>query len=69
MKINDRKDLRNKNTEELKKLVSQTQVELSRAMLERKMGKQTNTHTGLLLRKKIATIKTVIREKELGVSK
>lgn len=63
MKKRELQELRAKDFEELKGLFSKKRQELSKTILELRSGKLKNLHTGRTLRRDIAQIATLVREK------
>ena len=58
-------DIRNKNIDELYKLLKDCYREIASLKLEISTNKQKNVHLVKLKRKEIAKIKTVLKEKDL----
>ncbi len=63
MKRNQLKEVRSKNTEELKKDLDEAKRNLAKTKLELLSGKNKNMRAGSLLRKNIAQISTILNEK------
>jgi ribosomal protein L29 len=63
MKKRDLTELKNKNSQDLSKKVKDLQKELTNSILELKMGKIKNVHTGNSKRKDIARILTFLNIK------
>ncbi len=66
MKLRDKKELHHKTSEELKKNVAEMQKELFSARMEHKQGKLKNFRSLKAMRKSIAQMLTIVREKELA---
>jgi len=64
MKKTEKKDLRTKSVEELKKILKEKTDELNKVRLEKEAGKIRNTKLSTIKRKEIATILTIIAEKK-----
>ena len=67
MKHKDLADLRKKEIAELAKMLDEKKAKLSKAMAEAKLGTEKNVKLPWQLRREIAKISTIIREKELTV--
>lgn len=65
MNKSDIKELHQKKIDELRNLAAEVQKELTRAKLEVQANRLEDTTKPYRLRKKLARIKTIIREKEL----
>ncbi|MBM3205460.1 50S ribosomal protein L29 [Candidatus Shapirobacteria bacterium] len=67
MKKNQKKELHQKNNEELKQLIGKMNEELVKLKMEKQAGKLKNVR--LLERKKheLAIVKTIFKEKELNL--
>lgn len=66
MKTKDKKELHNKTVDELSKMVKDAHEELARLVLDKVQNKVKNTSELSNLRRKIAVIKTILKEKELN---
>lgn len=66
MKKKEIRDLREKKAEALANLVSKKKLELGQAVAKSKAGSEKNLKKGAHLRRDIAQILTVIREKEIA---
>ena len=55
------------SVEELRSKLAELESELGKSKVENVVGKLKNTASLTLLRKEIARIKTIVREKELGL--
>jgi ribosomal protein L29 len=64
MKKTEKKDLRTKTIEELRKILVDKRREFDKTRMEKGAAKIKNTHLLALKRREIATILTVIAEKE-----
>lgn len=64
MKLKDKKELRTKTREELKKIIDETNKELVDIRLEHVQHKLKNTRSIFLKRKYIAYLSTLVQEKE-----
>lgn len=60
-----KKELHSKNIDELRGVLTEKRKELVKARLELKLKKVKNVHKANSIRKEIARILTIIREKEL----
>lgn len=65
MKTKDLKDLRSKDVKSLKKLVSEKRLEAAKAKMGTVAGKEKNIKLALNIRREIAKILTLVREKEI----
>lgn len=65
MKIKNLKDLITKEVKDLEKMVSKDRLELSRNAVKIAGGKEKNLKKSWALRKEIAQILSVVKEKEL----
>lgn len=65
MKKGELTELRSKDIDELKKLVADKRLELTKVMAEIKAGREKNLKKAKNLRREIARALTLIREKEL----
>lgn len=66
MKSKDLKTLRNKNRQDLKKVLTDKKEELAKSYIRMKGGQEKNLKKSWRLRKDIAQILTLIREKEMS---
>lgn len=66
MKTKDRKELHNKTVAELASMLKDTHEALAKLVLDKAQNKVKNTSELSNLRRKIAVIKTILREKELN---
>lgn len=66
MKKKDLTNLRNKSLEELKKLVSESNVNITKTLMDQNARRLKNTNAGKLLHKNLAQTLTVLREKEMA---
>lgn len=66
MRKKDLAQLRKKTLEELSVLVSQKGTQVAKLRQEILVGKTKNVHAAAGLRRELAQIKTIIREKELN---
>jgi ribosomal protein L29 len=64
MKKTQKKDLRTKTIEELKKILKDKRLEFERVRLERGAAKAKNVRLFTLKKREMATILTIIAEKE-----
>lgn len=67
MKRTDNKTLHEMSVEELRSKLAELESELGKSKVENAVGKLKNTASLTILRKEIARIKTIVREKELGI--
>lgn len=65
MKKNDYKNIKTKNTEDLKKMVSEKKLELMKLLSNKVSKADKNLKKGRNLKKEIAQILTLVREKKL----
>lgn len=65
-KVDNKKDIKNRNVEELKGLLKEAKDALFNFRLEKAQNKLKNTSAISLKRKEIARVLTSIREKELN---
>lgn len=65
MKRKDLQDLKNKTIAELEKLSSELNVQIRKFQLESKMRKNKNTNLAKIIKKDLARILTVKRQKQL----
>lgn len=65
MKIKDLQNLRTKDAKELYNLVKQKEVEYLKSKTEIKVGREKNLKKVKVIRKDIARILTIIKEKEI----
>lgn len=65
MKKKERKILHKQNLKELNESLKKTQLELVKARMEKATAKVKDVYKITKIRKKIAVIKTIIREREL----
>jgi large subunit ribosomal protein L29 len=65
MKKQQLDQLRSQNPDQLNKLLQEEEQNMVKTRLEKATGKLKNPHQLFFLRKKIAVIKTLIREKQL----
>lgn len=65
MKKNEKKKLKEMNFEELKKKLEQERKELVELRMQKEVGKLKDLHAYIKKRKQIATILTIMREKQL----
>ncbi len=63
MKINDKKELHSKTTEELAKLLKESYNTLSQIRMDNVQSKLKNTRSMTNTRKEIAIMKTILNEK------
>lgn len=68
MKKSEKKDLRTKTIKELKKILIDKKKELVKLRLEREAAKVKNTRLYALKKREIATIMTILAEKEFEQS-
>ncbi len=61
----DKKELREKTIKALEEIVEEKTQEYQKKYLEMRMGQEDDVHSPRKLRKEIALIKTIIREKQL----
>jgi ribosomal protein L29 len=61
----DKKELREKTIKALEEMVEEKTQEYQKKYLEMRMGQEDDVHAPRKLRKEIALIKTIIREKQL----
>ena len=66
MKKKDLSSLRNKSLDDLKKAVSELNVNITKTLLDQNARRLKNTNAGKLLLKDLAQTLTALREKELG---
>ncbi len=66
MKKKDLNTLRNKKSQELAKQVAKKKLELAKAFVKLKVAEKKNPKKARVLKKDIAQILTVIREKEIA---
>ena len=69
MKTNEKKELHHKSAVELRKLLTDTNRELSTLLLDHERGKVKNVRSITALRKNISQIGTILRGKELSDEK
>jgi ribosomal protein L29 len=62
----DKKELREQNLEQLKETLEERVSEFEKNYLEMRTGQEQDLHAPRKLRKEIAVIKTIIKEKELN---
>jgi len=62
----DKKELKKKELKELKKVTEKKRSEVSQAYLDMRMGKVKNVRSPRRLRKDLAVMYTITREKELN---
>lgn len=67
MKRKDIQSLQNADVTELQKKLSEKEVSLAQLLKDRYTKQSKNVRQGKFLRLEIARIKTILREKELGV--
>jgi ribosomal protein L29 len=65
MKTKEFKDLRNKDLKSLNKMVSEKKVLLTKKLMEIQAGKEKNLKAGMNIRREIAKILTLIKEKQI----
>jgi ribosomal protein L29 len=66
MKTKDRKELHTKTADELKKMLKDAHNELAAFGLDKALNKVKNTSERSNIRRKIAVINTILKEKELN---
>lgn len=66
MKKKEKEEIKNKSLAELKTLLNREEEELVKAVMEKRTGKSRDGNAIRKKRDKLALIKTIIREKELG---
>ena len=66
MKKKDLSSLRNKSLDDLKKAVSELNVNITKTLLDQNARRLKNTNAGKLLHKNLAQTLTVLRESELA---
>lgn len=66
MKKNLKTDAKNKNLEELNVLIAQKINDLKKLKLSQKVKKNKNVREYFMLRKNLAVLKTIYRQKELN---
>lgn len=66
MKGKDKKTLHTKTIAELTSLLQQKREELAKKKMEMRMSKVKNVHTGTMLRREIAIMETIKKEKEIA---
>lgn len=64
MKKNDKNDLREKSKEELLKMLEEIRKEFFDQSMDKEQGKLSNTSNLTNLRKKIAVINTIMKQKQ-----
>lgn len=67
MKRTDIAALHDMSVEELRSKLTEIEAELGKSKVEHAVGKLKNPASLTVLRKEIARIKTIVREKELGL--
>lgn len=65
MKGNDKKTLHTKTVSELASLLRQKREQLAKTRMELSMNKIKNVHAAAVIRRDIAIIETVMKEKEI----
>jgi ribosomal protein L29 len=66
MKIKDKKELHNKNEDELRSMLKGVHEELEALRLDKTQNKVKNTSELTNMRRKIAVLQTILQEKELN---
>ncbi len=65
MKAKEFKDLKTKDIKALSKLVHEKKLEITKKAMDIKSGKEKNLKAGMNLRREVAKILTLIREKQI----
>lgn len=67
MKKKERQELHQKSKKELEELIKKVSQELVKLKMEKEAGKLKNIHLLVEKKRQVAIIKTILKEKELGL--